>query len=43
MVIEWLDNTEAKTSYREYVIRKYGKELLRQKADERERKPHWYS
>ena len=29
LVIEWLDNTEAKTSYREYVIKKYGEELLR--------------
>ena len=29
VVIEWLDNTEARTSYREYVIRKYEEELLR--------------
>ena len=29
LVIEWLANTEARTSYREYVIGKYGKELLR--------------
>ena len=29
LVIEWLDNTGARTSYREYVIGKYGEELLR--------------
>ena len=29
LVIEWLDNTEAKASFREYVIQKHGRELLR--------------
>ena len=44
LVSEWIDETNAMMSYRDFVIQKFGRSLLqRNTAGERKKKQSWYS
>ena len=42
LVSEWIDETEAMISFRDFVIRKYGRQLIERKSTG-QKKQNWYS
>ena len=42
LVSEWIDETEAMMSFRDFVIRKYGRQLIERKGTG-QKKQNWYS
>ena len=42
LVSEWIDETEAKMSFRDFVIQKYGRQLIERKGTG-QKKQNWYS